>query len=184
MELEPLQKPHPPIWYGVHAPDSAAAGGAQGLAGGQPRSAGRDLRRFDSFRAAWRDARGATRRCRSWGSGVSSWWPIPMLRRSPWRGAPIRDGTRASPICAASISGINAHPRPPTFDGLAGSRSGHRRLARKRWWTHCAEQIGGTGSNYLVGQFVFGDLSLAEALRSIELFAQASHAAIGRPDAG
>src|ERR1700728_25756 len=23
MELEPLQKPHPPIWYGVHAPDSA-----------------------------------------------------------------------------------------------------------------------------------------------------------------
>ncbi len=24
MELEPLQKPHPPIWYGAHAPDSAA----------------------------------------------------------------------------------------------------------------------------------------------------------------
>src|ERR1700691_116106 len=23
MELAPLQKPHPPIWYGVHAPDSA-----------------------------------------------------------------------------------------------------------------------------------------------------------------
>ncbi len=21
MELEPAQKPHPPIWYGVHAPD-------------------------------------------------------------------------------------------------------------------------------------------------------------------
>ena len=23
MEIEPLQKPHPPIWYGVHMPDSA-----------------------------------------------------------------------------------------------------------------------------------------------------------------
>ena len=23
MELAPLQQPHPPIWYGVHAPDSA-----------------------------------------------------------------------------------------------------------------------------------------------------------------
>src|SRR4029079_763186 len=23
MELSPLQQPHPPIWYGVHAPDSA-----------------------------------------------------------------------------------------------------------------------------------------------------------------
>ena len=25
MELEPFQKPHPPIWYGVHAPDTVAA---------------------------------------------------------------------------------------------------------------------------------------------------------------
>ena len=24
MEIEPLQKPHPPVWYGVHAPESAA----------------------------------------------------------------------------------------------------------------------------------------------------------------
>ncbi len=45
-------------------------------------------------------------------------------------------------------------------------------------------ELGGTGSNYCVGQFAFGDLSLAETLRSIELFAQRRHAAIGRPDAG
>ena len=24
MEIGPLQKPHPPLWYGVHANDSAA----------------------------------------------------------------------------------------------------------------------------------------------------------------
>ena len=35
------------------------------------------------------------------------------------------------------------------------------------------EQIEVTGSNYLVGQFAFGDLSPAEALGSIELFARA-----------
>ena len=23
MEMAPLQRPHPPIWYGVHMPDSA-----------------------------------------------------------------------------------------------------------------------------------------------------------------
>ena len=28
----PLQKPHPPLWYGVHAPDSAARGAAQATA--------------------------------------------------------------------------------------------------------------------------------------------------------
>ncbi|MGA8077556.1 MAG: LLM class flavin-dependent oxidoreductase, partial [Xanthobacteraceae bacterium] len=31
MELEPLQKPHPPIWYGVHAPDSAERAAKRGL---------------------------------------------------------------------------------------------------------------------------------------------------------
>jgi hypothetical protein len=29
-----------------------------------------------------------------------------------------------------------------------------------------------TGSNYFVGQFVFGDMSLEESLRSTELFAR------------
>jgi hypothetical protein len=28
----------------------------------------------------------------------------------------------------------------------------------------------GTGANYCVGQFAFGDLTLAETLRSVELF--------------
>ena len=34
------------------------------------------------------------------------------------------------------------------------------------------EQHDATGSNYCVGQFAFGDLTLAETLRSIELFAR------------
>jgi hypothetical protein len=33
-------------------------------------------------------------------------------------------------------------------------------------------QIEVTGSNYLVGQFVFGELSLDEVLRSVAQFAQ------------
>jgi hypothetical protein len=31
-------------------------------------------------------------------------------------------------------------------------------------------QVAQTKANYLVGQFAFGDLSLAESLRSLELF--------------
>src|SRR6266550_7055623 len=31
MELEPLQKPHPPIWYGLHAPESAERAARRGL---------------------------------------------------------------------------------------------------------------------------------------------------------
>jgi hypothetical protein len=41
-------------------------------------------------------------------------------------------------------------------------------------------QIAATGSNYLVGQFAFGDLSLAEALASIELFGREVMPALAR----
>ena len=66
---------------------------------------------------------------------------------------------------------INAHPRPPTYheladigQGIAGAPATVTGLLRR--------QIEETGSNYVVGQFVFGDVSLAEALQSIGLFAR------------
>src|SRR3569833_893165 len=34
IEIEPLQKPHPPLWYGVHANDGAARGAGAGRGGG------------------------------------------------------------------------------------------------------------------------------------------------------
>src|ERR1700686_1630391 len=68
MELEPLQKPHPPIWYGVHAPDStppppiwygvhapdsAARAARKGLQVVSLDPPGAACVAFDSFRAAW-----------------------------------------------------------------------------------------------------------------------------------
>jgi alkanesulfonate monooxygenase SsuD/methylene tetrahydromethanopterin reductase-like flavin-dependent oxidoreductase (luciferase family) len=60
--------------------------------------------------------------------------------------------------------------RPPTFDaliaygtGIAGSPATVARVL--------AQQIAESGTNYLVGQFAFGDLSLEETLRSVKLFA-------------
>src|SRR5579863_2850192 len=60
MALEPFQKPHPPIWYGVHAPDSAERAAKQGLRVVSLDPPAETCIAFDSFRAAWRDARGAT----------------------------------------------------------------------------------------------------------------------------
>src|ERR1700693_776159 len=31
MEIPPLQKPHPPVWYGVHSPDAAERAARRGL---------------------------------------------------------------------------------------------------------------------------------------------------------
>jgi len=60
--------------------------------------------------------------------------------------------------------------RPPTFDGIidigtgiAGSPATVAEVLSR--------QLDQSGSNYLVGQFAFGDLTLDEMLHSVELFA-------------
>ena len=57
MEMTPLQKPHPPIWYGVHANDSAARSARQATECHQPRRcARRRAASAKSYRAAWKEA--------------------------------------------------------------------------------------------------------------------------------
>src|SRR6202050_2601822 len=131
MELEPLQKPHPPIWYGAHAPDSAARAGGQSLN---------------------------------------------LINLAPTAPAAMKLAARAyrpwfdSFIHLSRLHGRKqTHPRPEEFEslmargqGIAGSPKTVREML--------AAQIEDTGCNYVVGQFTFGDMTLAESLDSIGLF--------------
>jgi len=170
MELEPFQKPHPPIWYGVHAPDSAARAARRGLKVVSLDRPGDTCAAFESFRSAWREAHGAM-----------AFPPMGLGRFivvAQTDAQALAIARRAYPKWHASFTHLrrrhnlaNAHPRPPTFDelyevgqGVAGSPARVADVLRA--------QIELTGSNYLVGQFAFGDLTLAEALGSIELFAR------------
>jgi alkanesulfonate monooxygenase SsuD/methylene tetrahydromethanopterin reductase-like flavin-dependent oxidoreductase (luciferase family) len=170
MELEPCQKPYPPVWYGVHAPDSAARAARKGLQVLSLDPAPETRASFDSFRAAWREARSSD--------------PLPLMGLGRFIVVAETDvaatavARRAYPIWHGSFTHLrrkhnraNLHPRPPTFDelaevgqGIAGSPDTVTRFLQ--------EQIKQTGSNYLVGQFAFGDMSCAEAIHSIELFAR------------
>ena len=85
---------------------------------------------------------------------------------------------RAYPVWHASFTYLfrrhgrsQSHPRPATFDlvmergqGIAGSPQTVAEVL--------GAQLAETGCNYMVGQFTFGDLTLAECLRSIGLFAE------------
>jgi alkanesulfonate monooxygenase SsuD/methylene tetrahydromethanopterin reductase-like flavin-dependent oxidoreductase (luciferase family) len=170
MELTPSQKPHPPIWYGVHAPDSAAPAARKGLrvVSLDPLAATRAS--FGAFRRAWTQA---------WGDA-----PTPLMGLGRFVVVAESDAValalarRAYPKWYESFTHLHrlhgrmgAHPRPPTFVGLAevgqgvaGSPATVAAFLRR--------ELAETGSNYCVSQFAFGDLSLAETLRSIELFAQ------------
>jgi alkanesulfonate monooxygenase SsuD/methylene tetrahydromethanopterin reductase-like flavin-dependent oxidoreductase (luciferase family) len=179
MELTPFQKPHPPVWYGVHAPESAARAARKGLQviALDPMPPARAA--FQSFRAAWLEAHGAK--------------PLPLMGLGRFivvaetDAAALASARRAYPKWHASFTHlhrmhgrVNAHPRPLTFDGLvevgqgvAGSPAAVAAFLK--------EQLAATGSNYCVGQFAFGDLSLAETLQSVDLFARGVMPELSRP---
>jgi alkanesulfonate monooxygenase SsuD/methylene tetrahydromethanopterin reductase-like flavin-dependent oxidoreductase (luciferase family) len=170
MEIEPLQKPHPPIWYGVHANDSAARSAKQGL-----NVISLDVveatRGFsDSYRAARKEA-GHPGSMPKFGLGR-------MLVVADTDAEAQRLAERAYPVWNASFNYLfklynrmPQHPRPPQFSaiqndgrGFCGSPKTVTEIIRK--------QMTDAGADYFVGQFAFGDLTLAETRHSIELFAR------------
>jgi alkanesulfonate monooxygenase SsuD/methylene tetrahydromethanopterin reductase-like flavin-dependent oxidoreductase (luciferase family) len=170
MTLEPYQKPYPPIWYGVHAPDSAERAAKRGLKVIDLDTPAATRECFDRFRATWQDARrGEPLPLMGIGRfivlGDSDAEALALARRAypPWH--------RSFTYLHSRARYIPAHPRPPHFDGvledgrgIAGSTATVIAALRK--------QIAETGANYVVGQFAFGDMTTEEALHSIDLFAR------------
>lgn len=169
MELAPLQQPYPPIWYGVHAPESAERAARRGLQVIDLDPAKATAECFLRFRAAWAGSQGTK--------------PLPLMgigrfvvvaetddeARALARGAYPRWHSNFS-FLHERLGYTPSHPRAPTWEaleaegrGIAGSPATVSRL--------CREHLEATGANYFVGQFAFGDLPLGETLASIELFA-------------
>jgi alkanesulfonate monooxygenase SsuD/methylene tetrahydromethanopterin reductase-like flavin-dependent oxidoreductase (luciferase family) len=169
MELSPLQKPHPPVWYGVHANDSAVRSAKQALnvisLDGVEATRGFS----DHYRAAWKET-GRTGPMPKFGIGR-------MLVVADTDADAQRLAERAYPVWSASFlhlfkvyDRMPRHPRPSEFSaiqvdgrGFCGSPRTVTEIVR--------QQMAESGADYFVGQFAFGDLTLAETRRSIELFA-------------
>jgi alkanesulfonate monooxygenase SsuD/methylene tetrahydromethanopterin reductase-like flavin-dependent oxidoreductase (luciferase family) len=168
MELEPYQKPYPPMWYGLHAPDSAERAAKRGLKVIELDIPASTRACFERFRAVWREVRKAE--------------PLPLMGIG--RFIVVGESDEAALALARRAyrrwhesftflsSGRNltlVHPRPPHFDaiaedgrGIAGSPTTVLAALRR--------QIAETGANYIVGQFAFGDMTTEETLASLELF--------------
>jgi alkanesulfonate monooxygenase SsuD/methylene tetrahydromethanopterin reductase-like flavin-dependent oxidoreductase (luciferase family) len=173
MNIRPFQRPHPPLWYGMHSPDSAvwaAAKDVNFITLGTPS----DTRTLtDRYRAEWAklgkdearlplmgvgrhvviadtDAEARAIACRAYPRWRESFW---YTRR--------REGDE--PPVAASY--------PPDFDalqelghGFAGSPK-----AARAW---IERQAAATGVNYFVSWLAFGDMTLAETIHSVALFSR------------
>jgi alkanesulfonate monooxygenase SsuD/methylene tetrahydromethanopterin reductase-like flavin-dependent oxidoreductase (luciferase family) len=170
MHLEPFQKPYPPIWYGVHAPDSAERAPRRGLQVIELDQIAPTRECYERFSRVWREAQpGKTLPLMGLGRFV-----VVAESDKEARAIAIRAYRRwweSFTFLHRRHGYIGTHPRPPEFEaieadsrGFAGSPETVLSVAK--------QQMAETGSNYFVGQFVFGDMTLAESMRSIELFAR------------
>jgi alkanesulfonate monooxygenase SsuD/methylene tetrahydromethanopterin reductase-like flavin-dependent oxidoreductase (luciferase family) len=170
MEIEPLQKPHPPIWYGVHMPDSAERAARRNLNVVSLDPPKETRLSIDRYRAIWPQVHAPTTPFPKLGLGR-------FVVAAPTDAEAMQMARRAYLVWHASFTHLfrrhdrsQSHPRPATFDlvvergqGIAGSPATVARFL--------SEQLDATRCNYLVGQFAFGDLTREESLRSIGLFA-------------
>jgi alkanesulfonate monooxygenase SsuD/methylene tetrahydromethanopterin reductase-like flavin-dependent oxidoreductase (luciferase family) len=167
VELRPLQQPHPPLWYGIGSPESAEQFGERGFHGvtlAKPAAAAEITRRFytASSRGGWRGRR----------MGICRFIVVGETDREAQELA-----ARAYPIWHASFFELfrrygqkPVQIWPASFDEMAANGlafAGSPDTITQALSAH----LQAIGSNYLVGQFVFGDMSVVESTRSVELFA-------------
>jgi len=169
--LKPVQNPHPPLWMGVGLPDSAVwpAENAINIISNQAAEKVRAV--TDRYRETWARAGrpeanlprlGMTRHVVVAEQREAA---LALARRAykPWRAAFYRlwDRHGSAPV------GVSF---PETFDELieagqaiAGTPEEVAETIRK--------QSEAAGINYFLCRFAFGDLTLEEARRSVDLFA-------------
>ena len=171
MVMQPVQRPHPPLWYGISNPDTSvwAAANNVNVIGLLPAPV---LRRInDRYRAEW-ERLGKTEA------------ELPYLGASRHMVLAETDADARAAACHAYPAWRTNMERlwkqrgvpfpldlPSAFDdyqragfGFAGTAAGARDYIR--------EQIGTAGINYLVCGVAFGALPLAAALRTADLLAR------------
>jgi len=165
IELEPFQKPHPPFWAGAGTPDGAEAAGRNGfnLVANALTSQIRTM--TDRYCAVFK------------GTHVALLGLARFVIMGETDAEALTIARRAYPLWHRHFHHLfrmhGTSPaggdRPPHFDqikdggrGIAGSPATVVRMIK--------EQMEEAGTNYFVAQFAFGDLTLPEVLRTVDLF--------------
>jgi alkanesulfonate monooxygenase SsuD/methylene tetrahydromethanopterin reductase-like flavin-dependent oxidoreductase (luciferase family) len=169
MELAPRQKPHPPVWYGVHAPDSAERAAKRNLNVVSLDSPAETRLSIDRYRATWRPPHpGAQLPKLGLGRFIvvaeTDAKALHLARRAyvPWH--------QSFTFLPRLLGRKQTHPRPADWDTMAVGGQGIAG-SPKTVIAFLQQQLAETQCNYVVGQFAFGDMTLNESLHSIGLFA-------------
>jgi len=169
LAIPALQKPHPPLWYGVHSPQSAERAARLGMNVMTLDWAAQMRACTDRYRAVWRAERGGEPLPRI---GLARFVYVDRTTDAARTvAARAYKRWRASFNYLSSLMGVkHLRPRPERFEEIVEDGrafAGTPEAAAE----FVVRQTAEAGANYFVGQFAFGDLTLEETLRSVGLFA-------------
>mgnify|MGYP002630974423 CR=1 FL=1 len=168
MELRPVQRPHPPLWYGAGSLGSAdwSARMKANIVINAPASVAAPL--IGKFRESWAEHHGDEK------------LPMMGITRQTYvaetdaeaekRGRPAFDNWFASFAKLWRAFGANPMRYPDNFDDarrVGVITVGSPETVR----AEIAEQEAESGCNYFVSRMAYGDLTFEESARSLDLFA-------------
>ena len=170
LQIEPLQQPHPPLWYGAHSPDSAERAARKGLhvVNNDMPAVTRDT--MTRYREVWREAQSAK-------APLPKMGMVRFIVVADTDDAALKTARRAYLRWRHSFTLLHEmHGTQPAstlhakdFDTLVAQ--GQAVAGSPQTVTAFLQpQVADSGCNYVVGQMAFGDLMLEEMLRSVELF--------------
>jgi alkanesulfonate monooxygenase SsuD/methylene tetrahydromethanopterin reductase-like flavin-dependent oxidoreductase (luciferase family) len=170
LPIPPLQKPHPPLWYGIHSPQAAERAARLGMNVMGLDGAEQVRACADRFSAVWKEAHGEAPPPKI---GLARFVVVGKNAREA-RAAARRAYARwyESFTFLSSLMGVShRHSRPPEFDAIAeDGRAFAGTPEDTAEYVH--RQLAESGANYFVGQFAFGNLTQEETLSSIALFSE------------
>jgi alkanesulfonate monooxygenase SsuD/methylene tetrahydromethanopterin reductase-like flavin-dependent oxidoreductase (luciferase family) len=172
LQIEPLQKPHPPLWYGAHSPDSAERAARKGLHMVNNDVPATTRATIARYREVWREVHGAAAPPPKMGMvrfivvADTDAQALATARRAylRWRASFTHLHEKHGTLPASSLRAENFDALVGQGQAVAGSPDTVAAFLKP--------QIADSGANYVVGQMAFGDLALDEMLRSIALFSR------------
>ena len=169
MELRPVQRPHPPLWYGLGRKESAPRVAREGMNAVCNGPAEEVRAIVDAYRAAWaQEGRAAGGPAAAWAAATTSSSPTRTRRRSRSHGRPTRMVREPDFLWKEYGTRVPLPLPADPDDAVAGGIciAGSPSTVRDRLLDECDR----AGVNYLLGRFAFGGLPLEASLRSVELF--------------
>jgi len=167
MELKPLQRPHPPMWYATNNPESAQRAGRQNnhlaslLAAPQARAV------FDAFKDAWNRAHG--------GKGLTM--PKAGLARNVYVAETDQQAEERGKFGSQGFYASLAYLWRKYNVSHAALEEVHRASAAtliagtpETVRARIEQELEQSGANYMMVRFAYGDLTHEESVRSLQLF--------------